>query len=138
MHLPLKNVNVLTVHRSLTRKWVFTLKCKTDHGSSTQQLHLLDLPSCGSRAQMNHTGSVFLFLSFFKNQLQFYHYSSSFSQFHNFLLEAEVHSNPDKGITKLWKVYLPFTRRLFHKAGLKALPVWHMCAQRSLATQTTA
>lgn len=37
-----------------------------------QQLHLLDLPSCGSISQMNHRKGLW----FFPHLLQFYHYSS--------------------------------------------------------------
>lgn len=43
------------------------------------------------------------------------------SQLHYFLTEAEENSNPDKGITKMQRVYLPCKHLLFYKSSWKAL-----------------
>jgi len=34
-------------------------------------------------------------------------------------LEAEVHSNPDKGIAKMWRVYLPIKHLLILRDQLQ-------------------
>lgn len=142
MHLPWKNVNVWTVHKSLTGTRVFTLKCHKGPHKFHAQWHLLHLPSCGSTAQVNYWEGLSPPTSFIRCnstiiQVRIFLHSATLraevttppsvtsqsllgfnrphlypsslplsfhtvvfpiSQFNYFLLEGEVHSDPDQWI----------------------------------------